>query len=489
MSTPIQNKDSVDDLQLYARLRARELSLFSGPSGQDVPPTAPETDVPEAHEPVACRWPRSSASEGQAAESPPVAPEGLDAGGARLQPKPEWILTRPKPATHLPQGLGGPNIPPPVPPGLHAGHAAPPGVEGIDAYRPERPTPPEFEGDTAIKALRHRLSLDPAFMPEAPPMRPRSKSVMPLIGRLSLVVLVAAAVACGITLLSLPDTRPAIFSLERVAAMVPLRADFSGPPQPASPQPASTQPASLQSPSLRPASLQQVPQQPASPQPAPRLVVEGGRQALANEALALGLSLTGATGGEFVLLTGLAAGTRLSAGGPFGDSGWRISARDLGKAVAYAPKDFVGVMNAAIDLRLPNDTLVDSKVTRLEWVARQPEVRARPAPPVREEATTGPATRPLDAGDVDTLVKRGQNYLRIGDIVSARLVLRRAVGARSAEAALTLGSSFDPIVLAELGALGVAPDVAQARAWYQQAAEFGSAEASRRLDRLARWGQ
>jgi TPR repeat protein len=51
---------------------------------------------------------------------------------------------------------------------------------------------------------------------------------------------------------------------------------------------------------------------------------------------------------------------------------------------------------------------------------------------------------------------------------------------------LTLGASFDPIVFEEMGVLGFAADVAQARRWYQQAAELGSSEAKRRLERLAK---
>ena len=43
-------------------------------------------------------------------------------------------------------------------------------------------------------------------------------------------------------------------------------------------------------------------------------------------------------------------------------------------------------------------------------------------------------------------------------------------------------------VLAELGVLGFAPDPKKARAWYQRAAELGSSEAERRLERLAQAG-
>jgi TPR repeat protein len=91
----------------------------------------------------------------------------------------------------------------------------------------------------------------------------------------------------------------------------------------------------------------------------------------------------------------------------------------------------------------------------------------------------------LDAEELATLIKRGHDFLKAGDIPSARLVLRRAANAGNAQAALALGGTYDGVLLAELGVLGFAADTAQARTWYQRALELGSPEASRRLDRLA----
>ena len=81
-------------------------------------------------------------------------------------------------------------------------------------------------------------------------------------------------------------------------------------------------------------------------------------------------------------------------------------------------------------------------------------------------------------------MRRGEDFLKNGDIASARLILRRAANAGHAQAALALGVTFDPRFLAEQGVLGFPPDVAQARAWYERAAELGSSEAARRLERL-----
>jgi TPR repeat protein len=87
--------------------------------------------------------------------------------------------------------------------------------------------------------------------------------------------------------------------------------------------------------------------------------------------------------------------------------------------------------------------------------------------------------------EIAILVKRGNDLLTDGDIAAARLLLRRAAEAGSAEAALALGTTFDPVALQRLGAIGASPDLAKARDWYRRAAELGSASASQQLADLA----
>jgi hypothetical protein len=118
---------------------------------------------------------------------------------------------------------------------------------------------------------------------------------------------------------------------------------------------------------------------------------------------------------------------------------------------------------------------------------QQPEesiaVQTPPPPPAPAAVDT---TRPtLDADEIAVLLNRGKAFLNEGDVVSARLVLRRAAEAGSAEAALALGASFDPLIIKQTGAVGVRADAEQARQWYQKAAALGSNVASRQLANLA----
>ena len=105
------------------------------------------------------------------------------------------------------------------------------------------------------------------------------------------------------------------------------------------------------------------------------------------------------------------------------------------------------------------------------------------APPPAQPAPR-PDNRPalrLDSGELEMLVKRGNEFIANGDLAAARLLLRRAAEAGSAEAALAVGATFDPVVMQRLGAIGTTPDIAQARQWYQRAAELGSNAALQRL--------
>jgi hypothetical protein len=216
---------------------------------------------------------------------------------------------------------------------------------------------------------------------------------------------------------------------------------------------------------------------------ATRLVVED-RQAFRDEPIPLGVVLVNATGGESVFLNGLVKGTRLSAGEPFSSTGWRIPARELGNVLAYPPNSFVGAMDAEIELRSASNAHLDIQVGRLEWI-KSPDKRSTVERLLDPGSAVQPASATLGSEQLARLIKRGLEFLKDGDIAASRLVLRRAADAGNAQAALMLGATFDPIVLGELGVFGLTSDRATARAWYQKAMEFGSVEASRRIDRLA----
>jgi hypothetical protein len=118
-----------------------------------------------------------------------------------------------------------------------------------------------------------------------------------------------------------------------------------------------------------------------------------------------------------------------------------------------------------------------------------------PLPPIgngsglAEHSVPAPATDDgpaLDHEEIAALVKRGKEHLVDGDVAAARLLLQCAADAGSAEAALSLGATFDPSAIKQSGEIGIDTDLTRARQWYQKAAALGSDLASQQLARLAR---
>jgi hypothetical protein len=112
-----------------------------------------------------------------------------------------------------------------------------------------------------------------------------------------------------------------------------------------------------------------------------------------------------------------------------------------------------------------------------------PTMAQKVTPPITQTMTADLVTRQLGPDEVAALLKRGEDFIRSGDLASARLVLQRAVQAGDGRAALALAGTFDPHLLAKLDQ-GLAADVIMARFWYEQAKQFGSAEAPQRLEQL-----
>ena len=107
------------------------------------------------------------------------------------------------------------------------------------------------------------------------------------------------------------------------------------------------------------------------------------------------------------------------------------------------------------------------------------------APMLQEEAPSPRKfIRALDPEEIKLLTRQGEQLAATGDLVTARILFQRAAEVGDATAAMALGATYDPNVLAKLGVAGMAADVEKARSWYRKAESQGSAEATRRLRAL-----
>jgi TPR repeat protein len=82
------------------------------------------------------------------------------------------------------------------------------------------------------------------------------------------------------------------------------------------------------------------------------------------------------------------------------------------------------------------------------------------------------------------MIARGEAALADGNVAGARQFFLRAAEAGIARGALLLASTYDAHEFARLRILGVQPNPAEARKWYQRARELGAPQADALLLRL-----
>lgn len=319
-----------------------------------------------------------------------------------------------------------------------------------------------FEGDRAVRELRTRMALEPHLVPEPPPPSPHGSVLRRLI-RLVAIIGVAAGTAYLVVLFGFPDETTTVEEADGALKSSVARKETD---RAASP-----------------------PQSQASPV---RLSLVGSRHATANELVPLAVTLTSELDDGAVVVSGLAEGAQLSTGLALDGGSWRVPLADLAQTSLAPPRDFAGVMQLTVELHSADGAAIDRGTMQIEWMPAL-DAASAPAPaqpdleqtPRSEIAPVGSGNLTLDPEEIATLVKRGEDFIANGDLASARLVLRRAAEGGDAQAALLLGSTYDPATFERLKVLGSAPDPDQARAWYQRAADLGSAEAVRRLEPLA----
>jgi hypothetical protein len=131
-----------------------------------------------------------------------------------------------------------------------------------------------------------------------------------------------------------------------------------------------------------------------------------------------------------------------------------------------------------------DDTLPPAKSTTL---TPPPSFSAPLRPLPQAEPPTTPKPPPLSIEEklnLEKLIATGDRALLAGNIVHARQFYRHVADRGIALAAFKLAETFDPSELARLQVVGMLPDAAEARRWYQLARQLGDTRAEARLQRL-----
>jgi hypothetical protein len=96
--------------------------------------------------------------------------------------------------------------------------------------------------------------------------------------------------------------------------------------------------------------------------------------------------------------------------------------------------------------------------------------------PIRAEAPASAAEGKSEPGQAAALFQRAEAMIANGDLPAARLILQRLADSKDARAAYLLARTYDPVVLNELGVMGIKPEPEKARSWYDQARNWGFAQ-------------
>jgi len=171
-------------------------------------------------------------------------------------------------------------------------------------------------------------------------------------------------------------------------------------------------------------------------------------------------------GSYLLVLSGLPANATLSGATRLSSDLWLVPPGALRQLEIIVPEWSASLIELRVELRYTNGA-----------VAAQGKAWLAVPPPV-------PQGVKLDPSAIKDLIQNGDRLLGRGDVAAARAIYERAAALGSPQAALVLGSTYDPGRLWSLGVFGMVGNKDRARYWYQRADQLGHPEAKDRLKTL-----
>ena len=174
---------------------------------------------------------------------------------------------------------------------------------------------------------------------------------------------------------------------------------------------------------------------------------------------------------SIITIRGLPEGTSFSAGRPFGETEWSLRPDEIGDLRVTLPPNASGQRALSVAVVAADGRMIASAGTRLD-IAPDPKMAL--------------ISRPDDTARIAELIEHGRKMVDVGYFPGARAYFQRAAEAGSAEAAFSVGATYDPSFIEEIGAQGIKPDTKQARIWYERAKALGHKDADAQIRALAR---
>jgi hypothetical protein len=184
---------------------------------------------------------------------------------------------------------------------------------------------------------------------------------------------------------------------------------------------------------------------------------------------------------SFLRLRGLPHSASLSEGHSIAPGNWAVPLNGLPRLTLRVPPVVTGRSEIVISLIGEDGALLSEVRVALVILPAAASKSGKAAEPARPQA---PALTPADREAAEKLTARGEHEFELGNIAHARQFFLRAAQGGLARAALMLAATYDPREIARVGAVGVQPNLAEARRWYTRAIELGAPDAAERLARL-----
>lgn len=174
---------------------------------------------------------------------------------------------------------------------------------------------------------------------------------------------------------------------------------------------------------------------------------------------------------SIITIRGLPEGTSFSAGRPFGDTEWSLRPDETDNLRVTLPARASGQRALSVAVVAADGSVIATAGTRLD-IAADPKLAL--------------ISRPGDAARIAELIEHGRKMVEVGYFPGARAYFQRAAEAGSAEAAFSVGATYDPSFIEDIGAQGIKPDTKQARIWYERAKALGHKDADAQISALAK---
>jgi hypothetical protein len=150
----------------------------------------------------------------------------------------------------------------------------------------------------------------------------------------------------------------------------------------------------------------------------------------------------------------------------------RLSAAKIAKGAtrhAQSARNDAALVTAAPDASSSAKAAQEATLAAPAIESPQEAASSPPAAPASAARPAGPPS----AAEVAEFLTRGDSFVHVGDIASARVFYQRAADAGDARGALRLGATFDPAFLRRAGLDSTFADPAEARSQYRRTLDLG----------------